>query len=213
MVRTGARAEALKALLSGAGWQPARSAPPRARLDSLRPELAEAVTGLYRVLGGRADPLLVRPGGWDLAFEDGVVVELDEELHFNRYRRLSLEADWCSGLPWRDEYVKLCHDREPACLAAGRWGRRWTNPSCEAMFGPADSPGDFAGNGAPRWKQRALYDAVKDAFALDGDGVRLVRLATHDRVDGVELGAALEGRATVDLEALDELVRRRGGAD
>ena len=61
--------------------------------------------------------------------------------------------------------------------------------------------------GAPRWKQRALYDAVKDAAASVPGGPRLVRLAVHDEIGGVSLGAVLEGRGRVapgDLRALVE---------
>jgi hypothetical protein len=112
-------------------------------------------------------------------------------------------------LPWRRDYLRFCAERESDCLAAGKWGKRWTNPSCEAMFGPADPPGEFGAVGAPRWKQRALYDSIKDAFALTGSGIRLARIATHDPVGGIEIGVALEGRATLDVEQLVALVHAR----
>jgi hypothetical protein len=41
----------------------------------------------------------LRPGAWDLVFADGLVVELDEELHFNRYRAQSLQNEWATDLP------------------------------------------------------------------------------------------------------------------
>ena len=102
----------------------------------------------------------LRPGPWDLAFEGNLFVELDEELHFNRYRSVTLEPAWAVELPWRRDYMSFSVEHEPACLAAARWGKRWTNPSCERIFGPADPPGTFGVVGAPRWKQRALYDAM-----------------------------------------------------
>ncbi|MGH3672305.1 MAG: DUF7255 family protein, partial [Pseudonocardiaceae bacterium] len=151
----------------------------------------------------------LRPGSWDLAFEDGLVVELDEELHFNRYRALALEADWCSMLLWRDDYLTFCHERETRCLAAGTWGKRWTTMSSEVMFGAADPSGILGPSGAPRWKQRALYDAIKDAVALSDPSLRLARLATHDYVDGVEINAALHRHAALDPDALADLVKRR----
>jgi len=41
-----------------------------------------------------------RPGGWDLPFRGPLLVELDEELHFNCYRATTLEASWEADLPW-----------------------------------------------------------------------------------------------------------------
>ena len=49
---------------------------------------------LYRTLGGMNPNPSFRPGSWDLAFADGLVVELDEELHFNRYRAHTLQPPW-----------------------------------------------------------------------------------------------------------------------
>jgi len=87
-------------------------------------------------------------------------------------------------------------------------GQERTNDSCETLFGAADPPGAFTRVGAPRWKQRALYDAMKDLIALKTPEVSLVRLATVDVVAGVKLGDALEGRAALDLAALADLVGR-----
>lgn len=150
MTSAGQRARALRDLLSHAGLRPTTDAPPRpSGVDRLE-ELLE----LYRSLGGLQDAPSLRPGGWDLAFDDGLVVELDEELHFNRYRALTLETSWSDGLPWTEDYTRYCVQHEAECLAAGHWGRRWTNHSCAHMFtgGPA---GDLDGDGAPRWKQRS----------------------------------------------------------
>jgi hypothetical protein len=176
----------------------------------LSSDLGAEVIALYRALGGRTEVQpSFRPGAWDLMFEDGLVVELDEELHFNRYRQLALEADWSSPLPWRDEYLRLCRRQETSCLDAGKWGKRWTNASCEAMFGIGDPPGVFGTRGAPRWKQRALYDAIKDALVLSSSGMRMARIATHDVVGRVAIGSVLEGRARCDLEGLLMLVEER----
>jgi hypothetical protein len=210
MVRTGTRATTLKGLLASSGLRPAASARPAPQIEALPAELTNAVMMFYRTLGGRSDaPLYFRPGQWHLAFEDGLVVELDEELHFNRYRHRAVEADWSSTLPWRDDYLTFCREQESRCIAAGKWGKRWTNPPCEAIFGAPDPPGVLGPRGAPRWKQRALYDMIKDAFALSDSSVRLARLATYDYIDGVELGAALQGHAVLDISTLAALVERR----
>lgn len=208
MVRTGARAEALGRLLEQIGFEPADVSRAVPRPSDLRDGLAPLLE-LYRSLGGKEREPTLRPGAWDLVFRGAVFVELDEELHFNRYRRLTLEPEWAALLPWHADYLRFTLDHEHECLAAGRWGKRWTNESCERLFGAADPPGDFTRVGAPRWKQRALYDAMKDLIALKTPEVSLVRLATVDVVAGVKLGDALEGRAALDRAALADLVGRR----
>ncbi|MDP9435243.1 MAG: hypothetical protein M3P93_08665 [Actinomycetota bacterium] len=209
MVRTGKRAQALAALLTEAGLAVIDTRPPPPRLETLPSELRADVLDLYRSLGGRPDRPL-QPGAWDLALAGGDVVELDEELHFNRYRARTLERSWSQGRPWHDAYLVMCQSYERECASAGSWGMRWTNSSCEAMFGRAGPAGDLgASGGAPRWKQRALYDAVKDAHAATGTGPRLIRLAVHDDLAGAPLGAVLRGRAQAAPGEIRKLVGRR----
>ncbi len=50
---------------------------------------------------------------------------------------------------------------------------------------------------ATRWRQRALYDYMKDQWAVD-KGIRLVRLSVHDVVGEVSLGALLSRDADSD---------------
>ena len=206
MPRTGARAGALSTLLTAAGFQPAgKPAAPRIR--------TEALARLYRQLGGIQEDPTLRPGSWDLAVtaDDGtmIVVELDEELHFDRYRKQTLAAPWYDRIAWSNKYSMLCTRHERRCLQAGTWGRRWTTPSCERLFGQAGPAGQAAGAGAPRWKQRALYDAIKDLAAISGAGPRLARLSIYDQLDGRELEAQLQRPTQSDLTALKELVIQR----
>jgi hypothetical protein len=184
MVRTGRRASVLADLLEGAGLA-ADVTPRRApRIADLHPSIAEDLFDLYRTLGGRLDRPVLRPGAWDLSM-DGVLIELDEELHFNRYRETTLQRPWAAGLPWTWPYLDMCRAREVECRRAGRWGRRWTNESSVRMFGDGARPGDLSSDaGAPRWKQRALYDAVKDAIAAQDENMRVARLSVYDEVSG-----------------------------
>ena len=66
----------------------------------------------------------------------------------------------------------------------------------------------FGAHGAPRWKQRALYDAMKDAAAATGQ-VRLARVSIYDRVEGHALNDVLYGRVEVPAEAIGRLVEMR----
>ena len=194
MVRTGARAKALQNLMTRAGFQLADEAPPAPRFDALPADAQEQVAEVFGVMGGQTPMPRLRPGAWDLAFNGELVVELDEELHFNRYRSQTLQSPWATALPWRDTYLEHCDDFENECLAAGKWGKRWTTPSCESMFGPPIPPGVLDGLGSPRWKQRALYDAVKDIAALHSRTPRLCRLSVWDRVGDTRIADALAGR-------------------
>lgn len=208
MVRTGKRASALAKLLQSGGSVADVSKAKAPRVQDLDPSLAEDVLALYRDLGGALEYPPLRPGAWDLS-TGGLLIELDEELHFNRYRRLTLARPWAQSLPWARPYEHACDTREVECLRAATWGKRWSSDSSARMFGPGASPGNLdADGGSPRWKQRALYDAMKDAVAAQGDS-RVVRLSVYDDVSGVPLGAALEGRQSIDVAELMTLVASR----
>lgn len=210
MVRTGKRAAALAQILAAGKLKLARNAPAPPRLESLAEQYREQVLGAYRVLGGiKAVPNL-RPGPWDLTLADGRVLEFDEELHFNRYRSVTLRELPHARLPWHAAYCTQCVVHEAECLRAGRWGSRWDNPSASAMFGPAAEPGELSvPAGAPRWKQRALYDALKDTAAAQDGGPVLVRVSVHDVVAGTPLGAMLEGRSQVSADDVVAFVESR----
>lgn len=172
-------------------------------------EAVARVLDLYGELGGANSPLVVlRPGSWDIVLADGLVVELDEEQHFNRYRALTLGPPWTDALPWASAYRRYAAEREPESLRKAKGGGYWTSPSTQGMFGDADPPGVFEPNGSPRWKQRALYDAMRDALAASG-GVRLARVAVWDVNGESTLGRVLDGRAEPDHDELAALVELR----
>jgi len=182
--------------------------PPRPKLLAMPPTAREQVMELYRALGGvHAAPSLAA-GPWDSAYEGNVVVELDESAHFNRYRAATLEPEWAQQLPWHSAYISYSVACEGVCLKERGWGGYWTNTSTERQFGPPGPKGELEGAGSPRWKQRALYDAMRDIVALHGD-VRLVRLSVYDDLGGVPLGHALSGKAPLDAVALRVLVEER----
>jgi hypothetical protein len=176
---------------------------------NLRDDLRSDVLDLYRALGGRQDEPFFRPGAWALAYEGGILVELDEELHFNRYRAATLQRTWSPALPWQATYLGYCRDGEARCLGAAKWGSRWTSPPSERLLGSADEPGTFGDHGAPRWKQRALYDTVKDAFAVGEPIIRLVRLSVHDELGVHDLDWHLNRREPIEPDSLHDLIETR----
>jgi hypothetical protein len=208
MVRTGRRALALREALVDAGLEPA-AAPPAPRVSELGDRAEDALL-LYRRLGGlSAGEERLRPGSWDLAFSGSLVVELDEELHFNRYRAVTLSESWAASLPWTEPYRGFCNEHEPECLRAGTWGRRWTTPSCERMFGEAGPAGELGGVGSPRWRQRAFYDAVKDLAAVGEGSLRVARISVYDSLDGARLGDVLDGRRAAKAASILQLIANR----
>jgi hypothetical protein len=137
---------------------------------------------VYASLGGVRSEPRIAPGGWDLVV-NGLAVELDEDLHFNRYRQVTLKSPLYDQLTFLlTPYVAFCAQHEVECLRAGSWGKRWTQPVAEREFGAAGKVGDLSGSGAPRWKQRAFYDFIKDLAPLTLQ-LSLSRLAVWDRIE------------------------------
>ncbi len=148
---------------------------------------ANEIFQVYRRLGGVLNEFPFRFSNWDCNFR-GVPVELDEQLHFNRYRLLTLESsvyshDSLSNFP-HELYVDWCKRFERECKKAGSYGGKWTNSSCEKMFGRAAPKGelsDAGAFGAPRWKQRAFYDYLKDVYSIISRSP-VVRVAIWDTI-------------------------------
>jgi len=196
-------------LLAAAGADTDATAAPRPSLNDLPEHAASAVLDCYRRLGGRHEHPRLRPGGWDIALPD-TMVELDEHLHFNRYRALTLDApiyNELQGFPVAT-YAQFCREHEADCRAAGSYGGKWSNPSCEKHFGPAGPLGHLDGAGAPRWRQRALYDFMKDLSPLI-EITPVARIAIWDELPGLD-GITVEKALTaepLDLEAGHALLR------
>lgn len=181
---------------------------PRPKLAVMPADGRAQVMDLYRTLGGiHPDPPLTT-GPWDIAYAGDLMFELDESAHFNRYRAITLQPLWTERLPWRATYSRFCVQFEDACLNERGWGGYWTNASTERLFGPPGPPRSLDGAGSPRWKQRALYDAMRDLSALHGV-VRLVRLSVYDELGGIPLGLVLSGKAPVNPESLRALIAER----
>jgi hypothetical protein len=176
-------------------------------------ELKDEVDRVYHALGGKLAECPVNFKGWDIEF-DGVAVELDEERHFNLYRALTLRSEVYSQLPAfpLQLYRAYCTQYQSECLAAGDWRGNWTNARCEKQFGMASTPGSLDDYGAPRWKQRAFYDFVKDLSPLL-IGVPVVRISIWDTLADGEtfVKTVLEREDRASASELVALVRSRAG--
>lgn len=178
-----------------------------ARSDDLPVAAQQEMTRLFESLGGtQSFRAPYATGRWDFSDGHGLYLEFDEFEHFNRERLLTLSAPWSDQLPWAAAYRGYCvkHGHR-----ARTYGKFWTSPSTEKQFGPAAPNGIVEGNGSPRWKQRAFYDALKDAQAVFRNDIQLVRLSAYDRISGQQLGDLLEKGLAVDPEELRTLITQR----
>lgn len=177
----GARQKTLEGVLVKAGVALVGRKIPRPLTDAVyEVGLEEIVNHVYRALGGQKKRARIAPGAWDIA-ADGMAIELDEERHFNRYRLESLRSSIYRRLSGFGVtlYRDYCRRYEAQCLRTAHYGGFWTNKRSEEEFGPAGRNGDLSGHGAPRWKQRAFYDFIKDLAPI-ALGVRAVRVSVWD---------------------------------
>lgn len=199
--------DSLLAVLNDMGFR-STTKPPRARLETLPPDARVDVVDLYRKLGGMHPNPQLTAGSWDSCFDGGLVIEQHESQHFNRYPAASLKCEWASALPWRRAYMDYSTRFGGDCIKSRARGGYWSNDSSVRMFGPPGPQRELDGAGSPRWKQRALYDAMRDVAALNG-AARLVRLAVYDVVGGETLGRVHDRVKLLDRNALHSLIISR----
>lgn len=208
MTRTGARATALSELLE-AGGLVASESPPRPKINDHPDAVSARIDEVYWALDGNTDePHQARPGAFDLCVATAsgrLIIELDEEQHFNRYRAATLAFPWAEMLPWAGAYRDYSRIYEADLARTFISGGRWTNNSAPRFFGAASAPGDFTGVGSPRWRQRAFYDAVKDLLP----GIRLARIVVFDVVDGRSVETILRSKDHSAAAAIRRLVESR----
>lgn len=178
-----------------------------ARSDDLPADAQRWIAELFKSLGG-AQPVITpfRTGRWDFTDGRGLYLEFDEFEHFNQERHATLSTPWSDQLPWTADYRGYCVEHGHR---ARTYGKFWTSPSTEKQFGPAAPNGTFEGNRSPRWKQRAFYDALKDAQAVFRQDIQLIRLSAYDQISGQLLGNLLEQGIPVDPSGLRALMAQR----
>lgn len=215
----GKRQETLQQILTDAGYAVGRSALARPSVACRRRATDPTWAGIervYRRLDGLLSLCPAQPGPWDAELPT-VAVELDEEQHFNRYRAMTLESPLYQGSLFPvDDYLSFCRSYEDECLRKASNRGYWATPSTIAQFGPAGAPGDLNPPGAPRWKQRAFYDFLKDLAPVLVDTC-VARIAIWDTldVDGVRMQVkdVLDQHLSSAARALVDLIQRRSGIE
>lgn len=189
-------------LLVAAGYR-ITTIPPNASTANMSAKARGTALEVYERLGGRPEGRALTAGKWDFAVEGNLLIELDEQEHFNRHRALTLEG---TSFPWTSDYQRYSETHERRCRTSGQ---AWDKPRASVMFGPASAPGNHDGVGSPRWRQRALYDAVRDIWVQDNQIWRLARLSMYDVVDGVRLDKVLKRKHQLDPALLRDLIESR----
>ena len=163
---------------------------------------------IYDELGGCSDKIPLRIGNFDIKIESNKYLELDEQLHFNRYRLITLNSDLYVNCHFFDKefYKKLCKLHEIDCLKSGGYGGKWKNNSTEKLFKKSAPFKDLTGNGSSRWKQRAFYDFVKDVFALENKFI-LRRISIWETIsNGILIKEILDKELSQHYEELKQFV-------
>ena len=140
---------------------------------------SKEINNVYKSLGGILPDAPIKFGKFDFVCSD-FILEFDEEQHFNRYRKLTLNAAIYPIEHFNlHDYFDYCLSKESLCLKKASFGKYWTSPSTEKQFGKSNEKGDLTVNGSARWKQRAYYDFLKDAWAKS-ENIKLIRLSMFD---------------------------------
>lgn len=205
---TGKRARTLEASLQAAGYEFVDKSDEDAAVTyDLPAEVRTTIVELYRSMGGILDLEDFSAGDWDFNLTGGLKIEFDEYLHFNRYRGTTLPVPWAENVPWSADYEIFCETFEYKCLR-GRLEGMWANKSSERMFGPSDPIGVLGDLGSSRWKQRALYDAVRDAYACHRN-LALARISVTDTIYGRSVDRELKKGKPLNPDGLRALIDAR----
>jgi hypothetical protein len=113
--------------------------------------------------------------------EPSTIIILDDYIHFNRYRNITLKSILYEQIPSfpLENYKRYCRNFEKECIKSGLPQRIWANRESDYYFGPSSSPGDFFKNGSGGWKLLAFKDLLEDAAAY-AINYRVIRFSVYD---------------------------------
>ncbi len=143
------------------------------------PEVEE----VFESLGGR-EMTIPSNMHYHLQYKE-LLIQLDDELHFNRYRKTTLESKvYHDHLGFKVlDYKTNCRINEKDCIKAGLAPGFWTNIESEYIFGKSEEPGDLSAerNGGSGWKLRAWRDYLQDisGYIL---GFKVLRISVYDKI-------------------------------
>ncbi|MBO5157331.1 MAG: hypothetical protein J6C05_09435 [Prevotella sp.] len=139
--------------------------------------LYSTILGMYRNLGGKLHEIPLNIGKYDIDLEN-VIIEFDEENHFNRYRLETFNSPIYKD--WKNfnvtNYQQYCTKYENECRTYGKF---WNTDSSDKQYGMSSPKGVLNNIGSSRWKQRAFYDFVKDVYSIVIN-TPIIRISIYD---------------------------------
>ncbi|UZR94965.1 DUF7255 family protein [Chondrinema litorale] len=174
----------------------------------------EQVIECYKSLGGQFNEPFIKAENWQIVLENDFIIQLDDALHFNRYRMQTLRSEIYTNLPDFpiEPYRNFCRKNESECVKAGLAGNNWTSSFAEKQFGRAEERGDFAKNGSPAWKLRAYRDFLQDASAL-ALNKKIFRISIFQQMminrQLYKIGDILMGGSSDQLKSLQNYIDRK----
>lgn len=159
---------------------------------------------VYKTLGGILNEYPVNFGSFDIVL-DQCLIELDEENHFNRYRKLTLHSPIYTDYKYFPvfSFISFCDAYE---YKVRDYGQFWTSSGSVKQFGQSSAPGDFSEYGSSRWKQRAFYDYLKDIYCLLQEKP-VYRFSIYETIGNVSLNKLLNTR--IENENIYQFINER----
>ncbi|MDE6076751.1 MAG: hypothetical protein K2G29_03385 [Muribaculaceae bacterium] len=170
---------------------------PAPALGALLPDQLSEINRIYKDLGGLLPDAPYKFAKYDIPVKD-FIIELDEQEHFNRYRYNTLDSsiyEKCLNFD-KVAYMAYCAKYEDKCRTNGKFG---SSPSADKQFGKIDSD-DLEWS---RWKQRAFYDLVKDAYSI-AKKLPIIRISIYDEYNGETINDLLKSHKKTKLLAYVE---------
>ncbi len=136
---------------------------------------------IYDDLDGTGELIILEKLKFDFKIQRNLIL-YDDELHFNRYRSITLRSDIYNefNFSFSEGLKRICRTFEKDCLKVGLQVRIWSgSPMAKHCFGSPNEPGDFGGNGAPGWKLTAYNDAQYD-LQTRLHGYKLIRINPYE---------------------------------
>jgi len=106
--------------------------------DIIKSKYEDECINIFKKLGGISSSFPINVGGYDFII-DNKIVELDEEAHFNCYRKATLTSTIYENNEYVNSktYSEYCLKFESICLKGRSFGGYWSNSSTEKQFGKA----------------------------------------------------------------------------
>lgn len=172
--------------------------------------LHSEIDRVYRLLGGKLSEYPTAFRGYDIQLNN-CIVELDEEQHFNRYRKLTLTSAIYQKIDSFSitDYRTFCEKHEINCLKKADNRKYWSTSSTDKQFGESSDRGVLDENGSSRWKQRAFYDYLRDAGS-EFSKHKLIRIAVHQLIRDKTVDEILKKGLSQYYNDLIAIIKERG---